>query len=160
MKNELRQRGTVPRLEFAANLPPILGDRVQLQQVILNLVLNAAEAMAGIEPRPRSLVVRTERDAEGRVQLSVIDAGIGFAEHEVEQLFDAFYSTKSEGMGVGLSVSRSIIETHGGRLWARRNLGPGATFSFSLPPVPECRPTPGFDPLASHAQSKAISTNV
>jgi signal transduction histidine kinase len=137
LKNELRRRGIALRLELAANLPPVLADRVQLQQVILNLLLNAAEAMSGIEDRTRELVLRTECDEEQRVRLSVVDVGIGFEQHEVEKLFDAFYTTKSTGMGIGLSVSRSIIESHHGQLWAQPNDGPGATFTFSIPGAPD-----------------------
>jgi signal transduction histidine kinase len=115
----------------------VTGDRVQLQQVILNLLRNAAEAMSGVHDRPRQLVIRTERDGGDRVRLSVQDAGIGLDATSVGQLFDAFYTTKSEGMGMGLSVSRSIIESHHGRLGAMPNTGPGATFSFSLPRQPD-----------------------
>jgi signal transduction histidine kinase len=137
MMNELRRRGTVLRLELAENLPPVLGDRVQLQQVILNLLLNATEAMSEIEDRTRQLVLKTECDEGGQVQLTVVDAGVGFEQPDIERLFDAFYTTKSDGMGIGLSVSRSIIESHQGRLWARANEGPGATFAFSIPKAPE-----------------------
>ncbi len=104
-----------------------------LQQVILNLLLNASDAMSGVEGRPRQLVIRTERDEGDCVCLSVQDAGVGFEPQDVGRLFEAFYTTKSGGMGIGLSVSRSIIESHHGRLWATRNDGPGATFSFSIP---------------------------
>jgi signal transduction histidine kinase len=120
------------RAELAEDLPPITGDRVQLQQVILNLLLNASEAMRGIDDRPRRLVIRTERDAEDGVRLSVRDVGVGLPQ-DSEGLFRAFHTTKSGGMGIGLSVSRSIIENHRGRLWAEQNAGPGATFSFRIP---------------------------
>ena len=115
----------------------VTGDRVQLQQVILNLLLNASDAMSGVDDRPRQLVIRTERDEGDRVRLSVQDAGVGFDPQSVDRLFEAFYTTKSSGMGIGLSVSRSIIESHHGRLWAAPNDGPGATFSFSIPRGPE-----------------------
>jgi C4-dicarboxylate-specific signal transduction histidine kinase len=130
--NELRLKRVVLRTEFSEYLPAVTGDRVQLQQVILNLLLNAAEAMVEIEDRPRQLLVRTELEAPGRVRLSVQDTGVGIGSHNAERLFEAFYTTKSGGMGIGLSVSRSIIESHHGRLWAERNAGPGATFAFSL----------------------------
>jgi signal transduction histidine kinase len=123
------------RTELAAELPPVQGDRVQLQQVILNLLLNAADAMSGIDARPRQMLIRTERD-EDCVQLSVRDTGVGFGPQGSDRLFDAFYTTKSNGMGIGLSVSRSIVESHKGRLWATSNDGPGATFSFSIPTGP------------------------
>ena len=94
---------------------------------------NASDAMSGVDDRPRQLAIRTEREEEDRVRLSVQDAGAGFDPRGVERLFEAFYTTKSGGMGIGLSVSRSIIESHRGRLWATPNEGPGATFSFSIP---------------------------
>jgi signal transduction histidine kinase len=133
----------VLRLELAERLPMVAGDRVQLQQVILNLLLNARDAMGAVEDRPRQLVVRTRRDGPDRVGLSVVDAGVGLEPGLGEKLFQAFYTTKSGGMGIGLSVSRSIIESHQGRLWAEPNDGPGATFSFSIPyvePMPMAGP--------------------
>ena len=131
--SELQRSQVVLRQELVDDLPPVTGDRVQLQQVILNLLLNAADAMHGIHDRPRLLVIRTERDTDNHIRLSVQDAGVGFEPQAVAKLFDAFYTTKSSGMGIGLSVSRSIIESHHGRLWAAPNDGPGATFSFSIP---------------------------
>jgi C4-dicarboxylate-specific signal transduction histidine kinase len=130
--SELERNKVIVRTELAGELPPVQGDRVQLQQVILNLLLNASDAMSGIDDRARQLVIRTERDEEDRVLLSVRDTGVGFEPQGVDRLFDAFYTTKSSGMGIGLSVSRSIIESHKGRLWATPNDGPGATFSFSI----------------------------
>jgi PAS domain S-box-containing protein len=131
--DELERNKVIVRTEFAGELPPVFGDRVQLQQVILNLLLNASDAMSAVDDRPRQLLIRTERDAEGRVRLSVRDTGVGFEPQCVDRLFDAFYTTKSSGMGIGLSVSRSIIESHKGHLWAAPNNGPGATFAFSIP---------------------------
>ena len=131
--SELQRRRAILRLELADDLPPASGDRVQLQQVILNLLLNAADAMSAVDDRPRHLVVRTDRDGDHGVSLSVQDSGLGFAPEDAERLFEAFYTTKSQGMGIGLSVSRSIIERHQGRLWATRNEGPGATFAFTIP---------------------------
>ena len=125
------------RIDLRAELgsAPLLvtGDRVQLQQVILNLVRNASDAMSGVDDRPRSLLIKTCEEEDERARLTVQDAGVGFEPHGAERLFDAFYTTKSDGMGIGLSVSRSIIESHGGKLWAAANDGPGATFSFSIP---------------------------
>jgi signal transduction histidine kinase len=135
--SELERNKVTVRTELASGLPPVHGDRVQLQQVILNLLLNASEAMGGIDDRPRQLLIRTERDEEGRVRMSVRDTGVGFEPQGVDRLFDAFYTTKSSGMGIGLSVSRSIIESHKGRLWATLNDGPGATLSFSIPCGPQ-----------------------
>jgi PAS domain S-box-containing protein len=130
--SQLQRGRVVLRQELADDLPPAVGDRVQLQQVILNLLLNASEAMSGIDDRPRALVVRTEAEGDG-VRLSVRDSGVGFAPHAAERLFEAFYTTKRDGMGIGLSVSRSIVERHGGRLWAHANDGDGSTFGFTIP---------------------------
>jgi C4-dicarboxylate-specific signal transduction histidine kinase len=128
------QRGRVSlQAEFAEDLPSVRGDRVQLQQVILNLLLNASDAMSGVDDRPRTLLIRTERDERDHVRLTVQDAGVGFGPQNEVKVFEAFYSTKAGGMGIGLSVSRSIIEAHHGRLWALPNDGPGATFAFSIP---------------------------
>jgi signal transduction histidine kinase len=136
--SELRQAGVVVREELADGLPSVTGDRVQLQQVILNLLLNAVDAMSRVDNRPRELVVRTARD-EGAVCVSVQDSGVGFPPEDRERLFEAFYTTKPQGMGIGLSVSRSVIERHSGRLWAVPNEGPGATFSFSVPADPDTK---------------------
>ena len=122
--------------DLAEDLPAITGDRVQLQQVILNLLRNASDAMADVHDRPRRLLIRTERDDGEWVRVSVRDAGVGVDPQSMTKLLDAFYTTKSDGMGIGLSVSRSIIERHHGRLWAEPNDGPGATFSFSIPSDP------------------------
>jgi signal transduction histidine kinase len=135
--SELQRSRVILRPELADDLPPVTGDRVQLQQVILNLLLNASDAMSGVDDRPRQLVIRTARDEGDRVRLAVQDAGVGFEPQNLERLFEAFYTTKNGGMGIGLSVSRSIIESHHGRLWAAPNDGPGATFSFSVPRRPE-----------------------
>jgi signal transduction histidine kinase len=121
------------QLELAERLPSIMGDRIQLQQVILNLLRNAAEAMAEVDNRPRQLVVRTAPENDTGVRVTVRDAGIGLDRQSLDRLFDAFYTTKQGGMGIGLSVSRSIIERHHGRMWAEPNDGPGATFAFSIP---------------------------
>ncbi len=131
--SQLQRNRVVVRPELADGLPPVAGDRVQLQQVILNLLLNAADAMSAIEDHPRHLVIRTERTDDNHVRLTMQDMGVGIASQDVERLFEPFYSTKNGGMGIGLSVSRSIIENHRGRLWAAPNEGPGATFSFSIP---------------------------
>ena len=138
--SDLQRNRVILRAEFAANLPHITGDRVQLQQVILNLLRNASEAMNTVNDRPRELVIKTERDEDNQVRLSVKDVGVGFELQAIDRLFDAFYTTKNDGMGIGLSVSRSIVQNHRGRLWASLNAGPGATFSFSIP----CR-SEGFD---------------
>ena len=131
--SELQRKKVLLRTDFAEGLSLVAGDRVQLQQVILNLLLNAAEAMSGVQERPRHLVIRTQREGGNHVRLSIQDAGVGLDPQGMDKLFEAFYTTKPEGMGIGLSVSRSIIERHHGRLWATSNQGPGATFSFSIP---------------------------
>jgi PAS domain S-box-containing protein len=131
--SNLQRNRVILRQELADNLPPVNGDRVQLQQVILNLLLNAADAMSDIDDRPRDLVVSTTRDDGDRVRVTVRDVGVGLDPENTDKMFDAFYTTKSGGMGMGLSVSRSIIERHRGRLWVERNDGPGATFTFSIP---------------------------
>jgi signal transduction histidine kinase len=128
------QRGQVTlHTQLAEDLPVVEGDRVQLQQVLLNLVLNAADAMREVHDRARSLLVATARESPSHVRLSVRDSGVGLAQQSPEKIFDAFYTTKSSGMGMGLSISRSIIQSHQGRLWAHANEGPGATFSFCIP---------------------------
>ena len=134
--NDLQRNRVVLQSEFANDLPTITGDRIQLQQVVLNLLRNASDAMVSVDDRPRQLLVRTERDADNRVRVMVRDAGVGIDPQGITKLFDAFYTTKNDGMGIGLSVSRSIIEKHHGRLWAETNDGPGATFAFSIPAAP------------------------
>jgi signal transduction histidine kinase len=135
--SELQRNRVIVRPELADDLPPVPGDRVQLQQVILNLIRNGSDAMSGVDDRPRQLLIRTERDEAEGVSLTVEDAGTGFDPQAVDRLFEAFYTTKDDGMGIGLSVSRSIIESHHGRLWATLNNGPGAAFSFSIPRPPQ-----------------------
>ncbi len=130
---ELQRNRVVLRQELADELPLITGDRIQLQQVIINLLRNASDAMSCVDDRPRELVIRTERDQCDCVRLTVKDTGVGIPQQDMERLFEAFYTTKCDGMGMGLSVSRSIIESHNGRLWATPNDSHGATFSFSIP---------------------------
>jgi signal transduction histidine kinase len=130
--SELDRNRVITRTELADQLPLVTGDRVQLQQVIMNLLRNGSDAMSDVDDRPRELLFTTEVD-EGNVRLSVRDAGTGFDQQTADQLFRSFYTTKADGMGIGLSVSRSIIENHQGRLWATQNDGPGVTFSFSIP---------------------------
>ena len=131
--SELQGNRIILRVELARDLPAVTGDRVQLQQVVLNLIRNASDAMRGVDDRPRQLLIRTRQDSDGGVRLSVQDTGEGFEPENINKLFNAFYTTKSDGMGIGLSVSRSIIEKHNGSLWATANDGPGATFCFSIP---------------------------
>ena len=143
--SELQRAQVIVRAELAPNLPPVRGDRVQLQQVILNLVLNAAEAMTTVDDRGRQLVIRTERDEGDHVRLTVRDTGPGFDPLSATRLFEPFYTTKRDGMGIGLSISRTIIERHQGRLWAASHDGPGATVAFSIPQLPTRDPTSVID---------------
>jgi signal transduction histidine kinase len=138
--SDLQRNRVVLRSELAKDLPAITGDRIQFQQVILNLLRNASDAMADVHDRPRQLLIRTEREDGNRVRVSVRDAGVGVDPQNVDKLLDPFYTTKTDGMGIGLSISRSIIERHHGRLWAEANDGPGATFSFSIPSGPASVP--------------------
>jgi len=132
-RSELQRGRVILKTAFADDLPMVRGDRVQLQQVVLNLFMNASEAMSEVNDRPRELGIRTEQIEDDQVRLAVCDAGTGFESQAADKIFEAFYTTKSAGMGIGLSVSRSIIESHNGRLWATPNEGPGVTFSFSIP---------------------------
>ncbi|MGA2537274.1 MAG: PAS domain S-box protein [Terracidiphilus sp.] len=132
LSGELDRKNVVLKLNFSDRLPAVNGDRVQLQQVILNLLRNGSDAMDTVNDRPRQLLIRTETDGN-LVTVSVQDCGVGFSQEIGERLFESFFTTKQEGMGIGLSVSRSIVEAHHGRLWAVRNPGPGATFAFSIP---------------------------
>jgi PAS domain S-box-containing protein len=131
-QSEVRRSKVALRTELTTNLPSVIGDRVQLQQVLMNLILNGIEALSTVEDRPRDLVIRTQRSEGDQVCVSVQDSGIGFDPKNADQIFDAFHTTKSGGLGMGLSISRSIVENHGGRLWAVLNDGPGATFQFTL----------------------------
>jgi signal transduction histidine kinase len=131
--SELQRNRVIVQSELADDLPSITGDRVQLQQVLLNLLRNASDAMVGVDDRPRRLLIRTETEGRDHVRVTVRDAGVGIERQCMEKLFDAFYTTKSGGMGIGLSVSRSIVERHHGRLWVEPNDGPGATLAFSIP---------------------------
>jgi PAS domain S-box-containing protein len=125
------------RIKLASELPPVLGDRVQLQQVIINLVMNGIQAMADIGDELRELLIESRLDEEGHVVVAVQDSGTGIDPEHANRLFEAFFTTKPNGMGMGLSICRSIIEAHGGQLWASNNAGHGATFQFSLPSIGE-----------------------
>jgi PAS domain S-box-containing protein len=131
--SEMQSDRILVRHDFAENLPEVKGDRIQLQQVILNLMRNALDAMRDVDNRPRELLIKTESDDGKNVKLTVRDTGAGFAPEAADRLFDSFYTTKDDGMGVGLSVSRSIVEAHRGRIWASANDGPGSSFAFSVP---------------------------
>jgi len=121
------------RAELAADLPPVVGDRIQLQQVILNLILNARDAMSDVQRHPRELLITSKKTESGEVVIAVRDSGQGLDPKDAERIFDPFFTTKAEGMGLGLSISRTIIEAHGGTLWAKPNKDRGATIQFTLP---------------------------
>jgi PAS domain S-box-containing protein len=140
VKRELVSHRVSLRMALAAGPLNILGDRIQLQQVIINLVMNGIEAMQQVADRPRELVIRSGQDDSRRAFLSVTDFGVGISAEDTERLFRAFFTTKSSGLGMGLSICRSIVEAHGGRLWAYRNEGPGTTFQFTLPLYQENTP--------------------
>jgi PAS domain S-box-containing protein len=131
--DEAKKRKVLIRTQFAHDLSPISGDRVQLQQVVLNLVMNGIEAMSSIVERARELVITTRKIEPDQVQVTVEDSGIGIDPQALDKIFDSFYTTKPGGMGMGLSISRSIVQNHGGRLWATVNDGPGTSFHFTLP---------------------------
>jgi len=131
-QSEIRRNGVALRAQLEGDLPPVLGDRVQLQQVVLNLIMNGIEAMSAVGDRARELIISTQSGEIDQVHVTVQDSGIGLDPQRMERIFDAFYTTKSEGMGMGLAISRSIVENHDGRLWAVPNDGPGATFQFTL----------------------------
>jgi signal transduction histidine kinase len=133
VQRELTSHQVSLRMELAPALPMILGDRVQLQQVIINLVMNGIEAMQSVTDRPRELMIRSRQDDTQQVLVSVTDCGVGIAAENADRLFNAFFTTKASGMGMGLSICRSIIEAHGGRLWATANVPHGAAFQFTLP---------------------------
>jgi signal transduction histidine kinase len=136
MLAEIRRHDVTLRMELLSDLEPVYGDRVQLQQVTLNLVLNAIESMSGQSDQPRQLVIGTTRSGVNEARITVRDSGAGLEPQDVERIFDAFYTTKPQGMGIGLSISRSIVEAHQGRLWASGNNGPGAAFHFTVPIAP------------------------
>jgi len=133
VQRELTSHQILLPMELAPALPTILGDRVQLQQVIINLVMNGIEAMQSVADRPRELVIRSRQDEKQQVLVSITDCGVGISAENADRLFSAFFTTKSSGMGMGLSICRSIIEAHGGRLWTTANIPHGATFQFTLP---------------------------
>ncbi len=136
---ELGKNQVLLRTELEADLPPVRGDRVELQQVLLNLILNGCEAMSGSGRRPRELLISSRKCETDEVMVSVRDSGVGIDPQTAERLFDAFFTTKEGGLGLGLSISRRIIEAHGGRIWAARNEDRGATLRFTLPTNCESR---------------------
>ena len=132
VEDEAKKQSVIIRTQFSADLPPVPADRVQLQQVMLNLVMNAIEAMSSVADRARELVIATRKLDPDQVQVTVKDSGIGLDPNTIARIFDPFYTTKSGGMGMGLSISRSILQAHGGRLWATAKDGAGTIFYFTL----------------------------
>jgi signal transduction histidine kinase len=139
VRDELIRRSVSLELALADSLPQVQGDRVQLQQVVLNLIVNSAEALERVPLESRTLTLRTSSSEDGLVTLQVEDSGPGLDESSLEQVFEAFFTTKPQGMGLGLAISRSIIDAHHGRLWASRGADPGTTFHVSLPAMQEVR---------------------
>jgi PAS domain S-box-containing protein len=133
LRHEALRHGVTMELELEWGLLPVRGDRIQLQQVIINLAVNGMQAMATMRDRERVLLMRTQRQQSHRVLVAVEDVGVGIEPENVDRLFSAFYTTKHDGLGMGLSVCRSIIEAHGGRVWGSPNVGPGMTFQFTIP---------------------------
>jgi C4-dicarboxylate-specific signal transduction histidine kinase len=131
-RSEVQRNGIALQTELQSGLPPVLGDRIQLQQVVLNFILNAVEATSGVDPYHRNMVISTAQDSNGAI-VAVRDTGVGFDADTADHLFQPFYTTKASGMGMGLSIGRSIIEAHGGRVMSGRNVDAGATFYFTLP---------------------------
>jgi C4-dicarboxylate-specific signal transduction histidine kinase len=137
MQNQARRNDASLQTDLASDLPAVTGDRVQLQQVVVNLVQNGIEAMIGVTDRPRTIVIRSQAVDTGGVLVAVQDSGIGIDPKNDRRIFDSFFTSKARGMGMGLSISRSIIENHGGKLWAVNNKGYGATLQFTIPATRE-----------------------
>jgi signal transduction histidine kinase len=133
LRDEVARHKITTQTELAPDLPRIVGDRVQLQQVVMNLIVNSIEAMKQVDG-VREIFIRSQQAGRERVLVSISDTGMGIPPQLGEQIFRPFFTTKSHGTGMGLRICRSIIESHGGRIWATSNDGPGATFFFSIPP--------------------------
>lgn len=133
LRRDIMHFGAVVRVDLEPHLPPVLADRIQLQQVMINLLMNGMQALSGAHDRSRELLIEARRSADDRIVVALQDSGAGIRPEHLDHLFDAFFTTKPNGMGMGLSICRSIIESHGGRVWASNNAGYGATFHFSLP---------------------------
>jgi PAS domain S-box-containing protein len=137
VQRELHSHQVALKLSLSPGLPPICGDRVQLQQVVINLMVNGMQAMGSVDDRPRTLLVATERHEADQALVKVRDVGVGITNENLDRLFQAFFTTRADGMGMGLSICRSIVEAHEGRIWASRNEGPGVTMQFTLPIMEE-----------------------
>ena len=145
-RSAIAKNGVSVQTRLTEGLAPVQGDRVQLQQVVLNLILNAVEAMGSVEAGPRELLISTEQSQTNGVLVAVRDSGPGIDPEHLERVFEAFYTTKSSGVGMGLSICRSIIDAHGGRLWADANEPRGAVFQFALPGAEEAHESSSGDP--------------
>jgi signal transduction histidine kinase len=130
---EINAHGVSLRLDLGTSLPPVDGDRVQLQQVMMNLLMNGIQAMSRVTGRDRELLIRSRGHGSDQILVAVEDCGTGIEPEHLDRLFNAFFTTKPDGMGMGLSICKSIVEQHGGRIWATRNFGTGSTFQFTLP---------------------------
>jgi signal transduction histidine kinase len=133
LEREVLSHQALLRFQLAPELPLVWIDRIQIQQVIINLIMNGMEAMVSVTDRPREITIRSHRDEADQVLVAVQDSGVGIEAEDMDRLFNAFFTTKPTGMGMGLSICRSIIDAHGGTLRASRNAGAGATFQFMLP---------------------------
>jgi signal transduction histidine kinase len=133
MRSELRLYGVSLETALSGDLKPIMGDRVQLQQVVMNLVMNGVEAMSAVPRQPRLLVVRSRIDEAGDLLIAVEDSGPGLSPETMDRIFEPFFTTKSDGMGMGLSICRTIVDAHGGRLWASSRSRRGSVFQFTVP---------------------------
>jgi C4-dicarboxylate-specific signal transduction histidine kinase len=145
LRSEATRYGVSVRTELAADLPPVMGDRVQLQQVMMNLIMNSIDAMKAVEGT-RELAITSQRAENGQVLVSVSDTGVGLPPQQADEIFKAFFTTKPQGTGMGLSISRSIVESHDGRLWAADNAPRGARFCFTLPAM-----------VDAHARTSGVS---
>jgi signal transduction histidine kinase len=156
-RSAIADNGVSVQTRFAQGLAPVQGDRVQLQQVVLNLILNAVEAMGSVEAGPRELLIGTEQNPTDGVLMAVRDSGPGIDPEHLERVFQAFYTTKSSGVGMGLSICRSIIDAHGGRLWADANEPRGAVFQFALPGAEEAHESSSGDPRNGEPHEDIVS---
>jgi signal transduction histidine kinase len=152
MEPEVRRNRVLLRLDLASDLPAVLGDRVQLQQLMINLLINGIQAMTSVSERPRELLVRSHQQRPSEVVVVVQDNGKGIDPYHFDRLFSAFFTTKAGGTGVGLTICRSIIEAHGGRIWASHNSGYGAAFHFALPATVQEQTASSLRPRTTHSR--------
>jgi signal transduction histidine kinase len=156
LRSEAGKRGVTLEIDLETGLPPIMADRVQIQQVLMNLCLNGLDAMNSLTDRPRTLSLRTRGHDPGAIRVEIQDSGVGL--REPDRIFEAFFTTKENGMGMGLPISRSIIELHNGRLWPQTGNAPGTTFCFTLPSLDQCTPEPQRETGRRHQQGWTATT--